>query len=68
MGLQFTLLLDQVFTIFLVEQNARAVLQIADYGSVPETDSFPLEDDSRVLAGDPRVVETRLGLGGKRQE
>ena len=46
--------------ILLVEQNARAALQIAD-GSVA------LEGDSRQLADDPRVVETYLGLGGKKQ-
>ncbi len=52
--------------ILLVEQNARAALQIADYGYVLETGSIALEGDSRALADDPRVVETYLGLGGKR--
>ena len=50
--------------ILLVEQNARAALQIADYGYVLETGSVALEGDSRQLADDPRVVETYLGLGG----
>jgi branched-chain amino acid transport system ATP-binding protein len=50
--------------ILLVEQNARAALQIADYGYVLETGSIALEGDSRQLADDPRVVETYLGLGG----
>jgi branched-chain amino acid transport system ATP-binding protein len=53
--------------ILLVEQNARAALQIADYGYVLETGSVALEGDSRALADDPRVVETYLGLGGKTQ-
>ena len=53
--------------ILLVEQNARAALQIADYGYVLETGSVALEGESRQLADDPRVVETYLGLGGKKQ-
>jgi len=53
--------------ILLVEQNARAALQIADYGYVLETGSIALEGGSRELADDPRVVETYLGLGGKNQ-
>ena len=52
--------------ILLVEQNARAALQIADTGYVLETGSVALEGDSRQLADDPRVVETYLGLGGIR--
>jgi len=52
--------------ILLVEQNARAALQIADYGVVLETGSVALEGESRALADDPRVVETYLGLGGKK--
>jgi branched-chain amino acid transport system ATP-binding protein len=53
--------------ILLVEQNARAALQIADYGYVLETGSIALEGDSRQLADDPRVVETYLGLGGRQK-
>ena len=53
-------------SILLVEQNARAALQIADTGYVLETGSVALEGDSRQLADDPRVVETYLGLGGIR--
>ena len=52
--------------ILLVEQNARAALQIADTGYVLETGSVALEGQSRTLADDPRVVETYLGLGGVR--
>ncbi len=54
--------------ILLVEQNARAALQIADYGYVLETGSMVLEGSSQQLADDPRVVETYLGLGGKQKE
>jgi branched-chain amino acid transport system ATP-binding protein len=53
--------------ILLVEQNARAALQIADTGYVLETGNIVLEGDSRALADDPRVVETYLGLGRKMQ-
>jgi len=53
--------------ILLVEQNARAALQIADYGYVLETGDIALEGESRALADDPRIVETYLGLGGKKQ-
>ncbi|HMM54090.1 MAG TPA: ABC transporter ATP-binding protein [Candidatus Desulfobacillus sp.] len=53
--------------ILLVEQNARAALQIADYGYVLETGVIALEGESRALADDPRIVETYLGLGGNKQ-
>ena len=45
--------------ILLVEQNARAALQIADYGYVLETGRMTLE--GKDLADDPRVVATYLG-------
>jgi len=49
-------------SMLLVEQNARAALQVADYGYVLETGSIVLEGAARELAGNPRVVETYLGL------
>jgi len=52
--------------ILLVEQNARAALQIADHGVVLETGSVALAGESRKLIDDPRIIETYLGLGGKR--
>ena len=52
--------------ILLVEQNARAALQIADYGYVLETGEIVLEGASADLIGNPKVVESYLGLGGKR--
>jgi len=52
-------------TILLVEQNARAALQVADHGYVLETGDLVLEGPAAQLAGDPRVIETYLGA--KRQ-
>ncbi|MEZ5610500.1 MAG: ABC transporter ATP-binding protein [Rhodocyclaceae bacterium] len=55
-------------SILLVEQNARAALQVADYAYVLETGSVAMEGPARTLADDPRVIETYLGLGGKHQD
>lgn len=52
-------------SILLVEQNARAALQVADYAYVLETGEIALEGSSKELADDPKVVESYLGLGGK---
>ena len=49
-------------SMLLVEQNARAALQVADYGYVLETGEIALEGAAAELAGNPRVVETYLGL------
>ncbi|MDD2742069.1 MAG: ABC transporter ATP-binding protein [Rhodocyclaceae bacterium] len=51
--------------ILLVEQNARAALQIADYGYVLETGEVSLEGPSHDLAADQRVIDVYLGLGHK---
>ena len=48
-------------TILLVEQNARAALNVADHGYVLETGSIALEGPASELAHDPRVIETYLG-------
>lgn len=48
-------------SILLVEQNARAALEVADYGYVLETGEFGLHGPARDLAGDARVIETYLG-------
>ena len=53
--------------ILLVEQNARAALQIADYGYVLETGEVSLAGPSGELAADPRVIESYLGLGHKQE-
>ena len=52
-------------SILLVEQNARAALQIADYAYVLETGEIALEGPSHQLIDDPKVVQSYLGLGGK---
>jgi branched-chain amino acid transport system ATP-binding protein len=51
--------------VLLVEQNARAALQIADYGYVLETGELALEGSSADLASNPRVAATYLGQGAK---
>ncbi|MDP1647500.1 MAG: ABC transporter ATP-binding protein [Rubrivivax sp.] len=48
-------------TILLVEQNARAALEVADHGYVLETGDLVLEGPADELAGDPRIIETYLG-------
>jgi branched-chain amino acid transport system ATP-binding protein len=45
-------------TILLVEQNARAALEVADYGYVLEMGEIALEGPAEDLARDPRVIET----------
>jgi branched-chain amino acid transport system ATP-binding protein len=50
-------------TILLVEQNARAALEVADYGYVLETGEIALEGSAAELSRDARVVETYLGAG-----
>jgi branched-chain amino acid transport system ATP-binding protein len=49
--------------ILLVEQNARAALQVADYGYVLETGELAIEGPSGDLAANPRVAATYLGKG-----
>ncbi|HSV57886.1 MAG TPA: ABC transporter ATP-binding protein [Variovorax sp.] len=48
-------------TILLVEQNARAALEVADHGYVLEMGSVSLQGEARQLAGDARVIDTYLG-------
>ncbi len=51
-------------SILLVEQNARAALQVADHAYVLETGETVLSGPASQLADDPRVIESYLGLGG----
>lgn len=48
-------------TILLVEQNARAALEVADYGYVLETGALALDGPAAELARDARVIDTYLG-------
>ena len=52
-------------TIVLVEQNARAALQVADRGYVLEMGEFSVQGPAHQLANDPRVIDTYLGTGRK---
>jgi branched-chain amino acid transport system ATP-binding protein len=52
--------------ILLIEQNARAALQSADYAYVLETGDVTLEGPAAQLADDPQVIETYLGLTKKK--
>ena len=56
---------EQGVSILLIEQNARAALEVADYGYVLETGAIALEGAATALAGDPRVIETYLGAARK---
>jgi branched-chain amino acid transport system ATP-binding protein len=49
-------------SILMVEQNARAALQVADYGYVLENGEIALEGPSDELAENPRVIESYLGM------
>lgn len=53
-------------SLLVVEQNARAALQIADYGYVLESGRVALEGPAPELENDAEVVATYLGLAGKR--
>jgi branched-chain amino acid transport system ATP-binding protein len=48
-------------TILLVEQNARAALEVADHGYVLEMGEVALEGPADELAKDSRVIDTYLG-------
>ncbi len=56
---------EQGTSILLVEQNARAALEVADHGYVLETGNLALQGPAEQLAHDPRVIETYLGAVAK---
>jgi branched-chain amino acid transport system ATP-binding protein len=55
---------DEGVAILLVEQNARAALQIADSGYVLETGDLVLQGPAAELAANNRVIESYLGFKG----
>jgi len=54
---------DDGVSILLVEQNARAALEISDHGYVLETGEIAFAGPSAALASDPRVQAAYLGGG-----
>jgi branched-chain amino acid transport system ATP-binding protein len=54
---------DSGVSILLVEQNARAALEIADYGYVLETGEVVLDGEASSLLGNARVQASYLGGG-----
>jgi branched-chain amino acid transport system ATP-binding protein len=56
---------DAGVSILLIEQNARAALEVADYAYVLETGEIALEGPAVQLASDQRVIETYLGASKK---
>lgn len=54
--------------ILLVEQNARAALQVADHGYVLENGIVRMDGPAETLRHDPRVIESYLGLNSKHQQ
>jgi branched-chain amino acid transport system ATP-binding protein len=54
---------DSGVSILLVEQNARAALEIADYGYVLETGEVVLDGEAASLLGNSRVQASYLGGG-----
>jgi branched-chain amino acid transport system ATP-binding protein len=51
-------------SVLLVEQNARAALQVADRGYVLEMGQVALSGAARDLLHDRRIIDTYLGMGG----
>jgi branched-chain amino acid transport system ATP-binding protein len=58
---------DLGVSVLLVEQNARAALQVADRAYVLEMGAVVLEGAAGVLMHDRRIIETYLGMGRKAQ-
>lgn len=49
--------------VLLIEQNARAALQVADYGYVLELGQISMQGESQKLANDSQVIQAYLGFG-----
>ena len=52
-------------SVLLVEQNARAALQVADRAYVLETGTVVLAGPAQALLSDQRIIDTYLGIGDK---
>ncbi|MGH2341620.1 ABC transporter ATP-binding protein [Segnochrobactraceae bacterium EtOH-i3] len=55
---------DTGVSILLVEQNARAALEVADTAYVMELGEVTMSGPAKTLAADRRVIESYLGFGG----
>jgi branched-chain amino acid transport system ATP-binding protein len=55
-------------SILLVEQNARAALQVANQAYVMELGVFTMNGPAAALAADKAVIESYLGLGGAKHK
>lgn len=58
---------DEGASILLVEQNARAALQIADYAYVLEMGRLNLSGPASELLNHPGVIKSYLGLGSNKE-
>ena len=54
-------------SVLLVEQNARAALQVADRAYVQEMGAVVLSGQAQDLLHDRRIIDTYLGMGAKAQ-
>jgi branched-chain amino acid transport system ATP-binding protein len=52
---------DSGVSLLVVEQNARAALEVSDYAYVLENGSISLQGPASELAGNPKVIDTYLG-------
>jgi branched-chain amino acid transport system ATP-binding protein len=57
---------DLGVSVLLVEQNARAALELADRAYVLEMGAVVMSGEARSLLSDHRIIDTYLGIGGKR--
>ena len=55
-------------SVLLVEQNARAALQVADRAYVLEMGAVALQGPAKELLHDRRIIDTYLGLGARSEE
>ncbi|MEJ8849217.1 ABC transporter ATP-binding protein [Variovorax rhizosphaerae] len=55
-------------SVLLVEQNARAALQVADRGYVLETGAVALSGAASDLLHDRRIIDTYLGIGNAQRD